>query len=205
MTVSTVHTNTDAEIILRVLKGDPRAYALLVDRHKEKGMALAFRMLRTREEAEEALQDAFVRAFKALQKFEMKSSFSTWFYRIVYNVCATRLTRRGERHKNEVEVDEQIADRTRSEEPLPDMVLESAQTEVIIQEEVDKLPEVFGTVFTLFAVNDKTYDEIMEITGAPLGTVKARLFRARSMLRDAVAKRLRMENAQKSKKKEEAA
>ena len=57
-------------------------------------MTLAMRMLKNREEAEEALQDAFIRAFNALPRFEWKSSFSTWLYRIVYNVCATQLSKR---------------------------------------------------------------------------------------------------------------
>ncbi len=84
----------DVAIVQKVLGGDKRAYAELVDRHKEKAMTLAIRMLKNREDAEEAIQDTFVRAFNALPRFEWKSSFSTWFYRIVYNVCATHLTRR---------------------------------------------------------------------------------------------------------------
>jgi len=82
--------NKDIIVVQRILAGEKKAFAELVDRHKDKGMTLAIRMLRNREESEEALQDAFVRAFKALPRFEWKSSFSTWFYRIVYNVCATR-------------------------------------------------------------------------------------------------------------------
>src|SRR5579863_4706102 len=85
----------DSEIIQRILAGDAHAYAELVNRHKARGMTLALRMLNSREDAEEALQDAFVRAFRALPKFEMKSSFGTWFYRIVFNVCSTALQKRG--------------------------------------------------------------------------------------------------------------
>ncbi|MGH2569447.1 MAG: sigma-70 family RNA polymerase sigma factor, partial [Bacteroidota bacterium] len=75
----------DFEIIQRVLTGEKRSYAVLVDRHKDRAMTLAMRMLKNREDAEEALQDAFIRAFNALPRFERKSSFSTWFYRIVFN------------------------------------------------------------------------------------------------------------------------
>ena len=67
----------DEEIVRRVLAGEKRAFAELVERHKDKAMTLAFRMLKNREEAEEALQDAFVRAFYALPRFEWKASFST--------------------------------------------------------------------------------------------------------------------------------
>src|SRR3990167_5004707 len=86
----------DSSIIRRVLEGDKRAYAELVDRHKDRAMTLAMRMLSNRQDSEEALQDAFIRAFNALPRFEWRSSFSTWFYRIVYNVCATALSKRDE-------------------------------------------------------------------------------------------------------------
>ena len=198
------HQDSDTEIILRVREGDARAYSLLVDRHKERGMGLAYRMLRSREEAEEALQDAFVRAFKALPKFEMKSSFSTWFYRIVFNVCSTRLSRRRDADRAQ-DVDEQIVETQGDPDPLPDEVMESGQTDAIIREEIDKLPEAYGMTFMLFALHEKSYDEIVEITGVALGTVKARLFRARALLRDAVAARLEMTAAQDKKGKEQAA
>src|ERR1039458_7241970 len=87
---------SDHEIISRVLGGNTRSYADLVERHKNKAMTLAMRMLRNREEAEEAVQDAFVRAFNALGQFEKRSTFSTWLYRILFNVCSTILSKRGE-------------------------------------------------------------------------------------------------------------
>lgn len=204
MTPGGTHHDNDAEIIHRVRGGDARAYSLLVDRHKERGMALAYRMLRSRQEAEEALQDAFVRAFRALPKFEMKSSFSTWFYRIVFNVCSTRLSRRGEIQRAS-ELDEELVQAQEDMGPLPDAVLESEQTDAIIREEIGKLPDAYGTTFMLFAVHEKSYEEIVEITGAALGTVKARIFRARALLRDAVASRLELTAGQAKKQKEQAA
>jgi len=205
MTASNPHPTTDAEIIRRVRDGDARAYALLIDRHKERGMALAFRMLRNREEAEEALQDAFVRAFKALPNFEEKSTFSTWLYRIVFNVCSTKLSRKRDIHDRGSDSDEEIIIAREDPDPLPDAVLESSQSDAIIREEIEKLPEAYGTTFTLFAVHEKSYDEIVEITGVALGTVKARLFRARALLRDAVAHRLGVSVEEDRKRKEQAA
>jgi RNA polymerase sigma-70 factor (ECF subfamily) len=186
--------NQDFVIIQRVLGGDRQAYAELVDRHKEKGMTLAFKMLKNREEAEEALQDAFIRAFNALPRFEWKSSFSTWFYRIVFNVCSTALSRRGTAHEvslQEQEQEEEVQNlELASEDPLPDDILESSELNSIILEEIEKLPAQYGSTFTLFFVQDMTYEEIVQVTGLPLGTIKARLFRARLLLRDAVARRL---------------
>ncbi len=195
--------DTDENIIRRVREGDVRAFSLLVDRHKERGMGLAYRMLRSRQEAEEALQDAFLRAFRSLPGFELRSSFATWFYRIVYNVCATRLSRKGEPGASAL--DETIIDRQAGNEPLPDAEMESEQTAGIIRDEIEKLPGEFGTTFLLFAVHERSYEEIVEITGAPLGTVKARIFRARAMLRDSVGRRLGVEPGNKGTGKEQAA
>ena len=178
--------NPDYEIIQRILGGEKRAYAQLIDRHKDRAMTLALRMLKNREDAEEALQDAFVRAFNALPRFEWKSSFSTWFYRIVYNVCATILNRRGDEQFTSVHDDEEGPQELPSTDVLPDSDYENTEFSQIVKQEIDKLPAVYASMLTLFLVQDMSYDEIVEATGLPLGTVKVRLFRARGMLRDNV-------------------
>ncbi len=183
-------STTDREIIERVISGDRRAYARLVDRHKDKAMTLAMRMLKDREDAEEAVQDAFLRAFNALGRFEWKSSFSTWFYRIVFNVCSTLLSRRGADLTISLqgEGDNPATDLLDSD-PTPEMDLESAEIARIIREEIDLLPASYSSVVTLFFLQEMSYAEIVDITGMPLGTVKARLFRARTMLKKAILRR----------------
>lgn len=180
----------DQEIIRRVLTGEKKAYVELVNRHKDKAMTLAMRMLKNREDAEEALQDAFVRAFHALPRFECKASFSTWFYRIVYNVCATALSKNDE--SQEVSLQEEDAGRieTPSDELTPDLQYESTELRDIVTEEIGKLPEPYASIVTLFFVQEMSYDEIASVTGLPLGTVKVRLFRARLMLRESIIRRL---------------
>ena len=158
-------------------------------------MALAVRMMRNHQDAEEALQDAFVRAYKALPRFEGRSSFGTWFYRIVYNVCSSALERRGTDVYVSLQNDSDEVGGTvelPSEDLPPDLQLESSEAEKIVHEEVERLPEAYASTFTLFVVQEMSYDEIVEVTGLPLGTVKARLFRARMMLRAAVARRLQL-------------
>jgi RNA polymerase sigma-70 factor (ECF subfamily) len=182
--------NSDQEIALRVLNGDPRAYAELVDRHKDRAMTLAMRMLKNREDAEEALQDAFVKAFRALRGFEWKSSFSTWLYRIVFNVCSTALNRRNGATHISIE-DETGKAMTLAEDEGPDVAYEEAEFHSLVGEEIEKLPDRYASVLTLFIVQDMSYDEIVQSTGWPLGTVKVRLFRARSMLREAVLQRIK--------------
>jgi RNA polymerase sigma factor (sigma-70 family) len=180
----------DEEIVRRILIGDKRAYAELVDRHKDKAMTLAFRMLKNREEAEEALQDAFVRAFHALPRFEWKASFSTWLYRIVYNVCATSLGKRSDTERVSLNDEDERTLNVPSEEPSPDAAYESHEIREAVSQEIERLPENYAGILTLFFVNDQSYEQIVEVTGLPLATVKVRLFRGRLLLRDAVAKRL---------------
>jgi RNA polymerase sigma-70 factor (ECF subfamily) len=179
---------TENEIIQRVIDGDQRAYAELVDRHKDKAMILAVRMLKNRSEAEEALQDAFVRAYRALPSFERKSSFSTWFYRILFNVCSSALNKRGSNNllSIDMENDEEMKIEIPSEDDEPDIELESNEFSEIVRREISIMEESYSSILTMFFLQEMSYEEIISVTGLPLGTVKNRLFRARIQLRSAV-------------------
>ncbi len=180
--------NTDQEIIRRVIEGEQKAYAELVDRHKEKAMTLAMRMLKNRHDAEEALQDAFVRAFRALQSFEWKSSFSTWFYRIVFNVCSTKLSKLHEEYFYSIdeESDGELKYNLPSTDELPDIEFESKEFSGIVKLEIEKMDAAYSSILTMFFLQEMSYEEIVSVTGLPIGTVKNRLFRARNDLRCAV-------------------
>ncbi len=186
---------SDHEIISRVLGGNTRSFADLVERHKDKAMTIAMRMLRNREEAEEAVQDAFVRAFNALGQFENRSAFSTWLYRILFNVCSTILSKRGESlqsissDKNEEEHDDEIPDFSE----IPDLIVEGKEFRQQVIEALNELPPLYSGIATMFYLDDLSYEEIVTITGSPLGTVKARLFRARAMLRNGIVRRISTE------------
>lgn len=179
------------EIIQRVLAGERHAFQMLIERYSEKGMTLAVRILRNREDAEEALQDAFIRAYRSLGRFEGKSSFSTWFYRILFNVCASALRKRGEDIHLPLEGDAGAARAVSSEDDRPDIRYHGVELDRIVAEEIDALPPVYGGVFTLFFVQEMAYEEIAQVTGVPVNTVKTRLFRARALLREGVSRRLR--------------
>jgi RNA polymerase sigma-70 factor, ECF subfamily len=182
--------NNDYDIVQRILAGEQKAYSELVDRHKDKAMSLAVRMLKNHHEAEEVLQDAFVRAFRALPSFEWKSNFSTWFYRIVFNLCSTLLSKRGDQRVISIHDDEEenSAVQIASPDEVPDIELEQKELKQIVQQEIDRMPIEYSAILTLFVVQDMSYDEIVSTTGLPLGTVKNRLFRARTLLRNAVLK-----------------
>jgi RNA polymerase sigma-70 factor (ECF subfamily) len=182
----------DKEIVKRVLDGETRAFSILIDRHKAKALMLAVRILKNREDAEEALQDAFVRVYRSLSSFEGKSSFSTWFYRIVYNRCMSALEKRKESYISslDAEYDDAPPIDVESDDPSPEIRLESDEFRTIVQEEIEKLPSMYGGIFTLFVIQEMSYEEIVRITGLPVGTIKARLFRARALLRNVLLKRL---------------
>lgn len=177
------------EIIKKILSGDIRAFSLLVERHQSKAMTLALRMLKNREDAEEALQDAFLRVYRALGTFEGKANFSTWFYRIVYNVCASALEKRGGSLLQSLSADDMESAIT-SNTDTPDEILQDNEDTTLIHREIERLPVEYSSVLTLFFVQQLRYDEITHVTGLPLGTVKTRLFRGRMMLREVLSKKL---------------
>lgn len=180
----------ESELIRRVVDGDARAYGVLVDRYSPYAMTLAMRMLKDRRDAEEALQDAFIRAFRALPGFERRSKFSTWLYRIVYNVCSTMLSRRS--GAEERSLDEWTEDELRMEVPAddasPDEAMESGEFDAFVRQEIAHMEGKYAVILTMFLLQEMSYEEIMEVTGLPVGTVKNRLFRARLLLREAVLK-----------------
>ena len=184
-------SESDQEIIQEILKGDSRRFGVLVDRYKDRGMTLAVRLLGGREEAEEVLQDAFMRAFRGLCEFRSEAKFGTWFYRILYNLCMTRITRR---KGTLVRMDQDEDDSSETlfedrEAVTPYEVVETQHLRAILLEEVAKLPDQFRAVVTLFYLEDMSYEDLTVALNLPLGTVKTNLFRARALLRRRVMKR----------------
>jgi RNA polymerase sigma-70 factor (ECF subfamily) len=176
---------TDHEIIETIRKGNPHNYALLVHRYKDKGMTLALRMLRNREEAEEVLQDAFVRAYNGLEKFRGMAKFGTWFYRILYNACLTRL----ERNKHSIvslSATDDSDEAMMSDGGEPELIDALDKKELVerVKEILEHLPEMYGALLTMFYLQELSYEEIAGVTQMPLGTVKVRLFRGRAMLQE---------------------
>ena len=186
----------DKEIIQRILSGEAKAYRLLVERHKDRALTLAVRMLKNKEEAEEVLQDAFVRAFRALPRFEFRSSFQTWFYRVVYNTCVTRLTRASPETVSSIHQGGERMDlEPAATEMPPDKMFESQEIQSIVGEEIQKLSATYAAVVTLFFVQEMSYQEICDATGLPLATVKVRLLRGRAHLQEALVKRLELKSS----------
>ena len=164
-----------------------------MDHHKNQAYALAFRLVGEKREAEELVQDAFVRAFRSLDQFRGDAKFSTWLYRIVYNLCMTRVTRRRTR-PDSVDIREEMLDNVFvDEEAGPDERMENDEYNTIVAEEIQQLPEKFKSAVTLFYLQEMSYEEMMTVLNLPLGTVKTNLFRGRNLLRERVLLRLKGE------------
>jgi len=166
-----------------------------MDRHKDRALTLAVRLLGDREEAEELVQDGFLRAYNNLEQFRGDARFGTWFYRILYNLCMTRVTRRSDRNRSldgpEGEVTEK--DLIASDDPGALQQIEESEMRDLLAAEVGRLPESFRVAVTLFYVQELSYEEMAGVTGLPLGTIKTNLFRGRTLLRKRILSRLKDE------------
>jgi RNA polymerase sigma-70 factor (ECF subfamily) len=183
--------HNDQRVIELIQAGDPRAYAVLVDRYKDRALSFASRLIGDRQEAEELVQDAFIRAYRALDRFRGESTFGTWFYRILHNLCLKRISR----HKNKphhISVDEEDGlDAVLEDKDEPSILerLEEKELQDLISGEIALLPEKFRSAVLLFYVEGMSYEEMAAVLEIPVGTVKTNLFRGRNRLRERVLRR----------------
>lgn len=187
--------DTDENIIQDIRRGNPRRYGILVDRHKNKAMTLAVRLTGNYEEAEELVQDAFVKAYNNLEQFRGEAKFGTWFYRILYNLCMTRVTRRRPKAEHLDVHDEKVTDylALTSEDGTMLERMEADELREMIALSIEHLPEKYKTPVTLFYVQEMSYEQIAEVLNQPVGTVKTNLFRGRNILKESVLLKMKDE------------
>jgi len=187
--------DNDQRIVDEIRRGDIRSFAVLVELHKNRALTLGMRLVGDREEAEELVQDAFLRAYQNLGQFRGDAKFSTWFYRVLYNLCMTKVARRRGTMSSFNDEKENELDRvhTGTDELSVHEKLEEEETRQIVALEIGLLPEKFRIPVTLFYVQELTYEEIATVMNAPLGTVKTNLFRGRNLLRKRVLARMKEE------------
>ena len=157
----------------------------------DKVFSLVYRMIGSRQEAEDVTQEVFISVFKTVDSFRGESKFSTWLLRIAANHCKNRIKYLARRPTEGVDTDDtgqQPAPGASSGPALqahidgPDVLMEYAEMDRIMQHAIDALPEEHKLLVILRDVDELSYEEIAEITGLPLGTVKSRLHRARTEL-----------------------
>jgi RNA polymerase sigma-70 factor (ECF subfamily) len=176
----------EAEIIRRCLAGDERAHRELMFRYERPVFSVALRMLRQREDAEDVTQETFVRMFRALERYDPTRPFSAWLFTITSRLCIDLLRRRKIRPlplvRQEVGSSEEENIDVPDLSPGPETLTQHQEEERRVQDLIDALPPHYRIVVIMRHQQDLAYEEIADALGLPLGTVKARIHRARALL-----------------------
>ncbi|MDG1812626.1 MAG: RNA polymerase sigma factor RpoE [Porticoccaceae bacterium] len=177
---------TDQQLVLRVQKGDKRAFDLLVLKYQYKVHAIVGRFIRDSHEVSDVTQEAFIKAYRALPRFRGDSQFYTWLYRIAVNTAKNYLVARSRRPPlSDVDlVDAEYyagSDRLK-EVGTPENQLFRDELEAVINQAVDELPEDLRTAVTLREYEGLSYEDIAAVMDCPVGTVRSRIFRGRESI-----------------------
>ena len=170
--------SSDAVIVARVLRGDVEVFAVLVERYRDRYARYAFHMLGNRQDAEEALQDAFTRAYRSLARCEDPERFGAWLFRILVNRCRTLGARRGRRARTFV-VDEAALLEASEEHPAERAARREEIDRALQQLRVDQ-----REAFLLKYVEEIGYEEMSQMTGVGVSALKMRVMRACDRLRE---------------------
>lgn len=182
--------HSDAGLVEECRKGDTSAFDELVRRYKDRVYGVVYRFLGNREEALDVSQEVFVRAYKGIQGFRGNAQVYTWLYSIAANLARNRLRDSGRRGRDKTTSLEALQESapgfadsmTQAASPRENAISEEMQA--VLQQCLNELPEHYRLAFVLRTFEDLSYEEISEVMGCPVGTVKSRLNQARQMLRD---------------------
>ena len=182
----------DKQLIERVRQGDKMAFDTLVTKYERRVFRLVMRLLGNPSEAEDVVQETFIKAYRALPQFRGDSAFYTWLYRIGINTARNFLDTRGRQVPFSADI--RAEDVSFHEEggnlrdiETPESVLASKQVAQTVSMAMDELPEDLRTAWSLREIEGLSYDEIASVMACPIGTVRSRIFRAR----ESIATRLR--------------
>ncbi|WP_281231177.1 RNA polymerase sigma factor [Flavobacterium gelatinilyticum] len=186
--MSTLH---DQHYIDKILQGETNAFAVLVDRYKDMIFSLSLKMMKNKEEAEEAAQDTFIKTFNSLSKFKGDSKFSTWIYKISYNTCLDRL-KKNKKEENNISIDEFSSHLIKTMDNALS-ALEDKEKRQTIQNCLNLLPREENFLLTLFYFEEQNLEEIGKIMNINANNVKVKLFRSRQKLAVILKKQLEPE------------
>lgn len=171
----------------QALKGDQTAFAEIVELYKDKIFHLAYRMLSNRHEAEDVVQETFLRVYKNLDRYDPHQKFSTWIYRIATNLCIDRLRKRKPTYSLDADTNDQEGSDAYSFIPSDNQTPESeyllSETQQLIHQAIDTLPAKYKSVMVLRYLQELSLQEISDVLGMPVTTIKTRVHRGREFLR----------------------
>ncbi len=174
----------DAETLAAARRGDDRALGRLIEHYKSYVYTLAYRVVRDSHEAEDVAQETFIKVVSNLRRFRGDAKFSVWLYRVVYNTAINRLKKKplvAEPLLNEEGDEVRLAEGTDAEHPA--RVALSVERRAMVRRAVEKLPQEYRVAVTCYYLDELSYNEIADVMGVPLGTVKTYLSRSKDALR----------------------
>ena len=185
----------DKELVNRVLKGDTQLFATVIKNTEGLVAQITYRLLSNSEDRKDIAQDIYLKAYRNLPGFKFQSKLSTWIGQIAFNTCFNFLEK-----KKLILPDDRLSENVSNNSALEmaaNKLIKIAENEIenklfrtelaeIVQSAIGQLPPLYKTLINLFHYEDMSYEEIAEITGLPIGTVKSYLFRARKGLKDKI-------------------
>ena len=183
----TTERECDQLLVERVQAGEKQAFDLLVAKYQRRLMRLLLRIVHDPAEAEDVVQETFIKAYRALRRFRGDSAFYTWLYRIGVNTAKNFLVLQARRTPTSTETDAEQAESFEDAEHLrdintPESVLASKQIVQTVNAAMDALPVDLRTAIALREIEGLSYEEISEIMACPIGTVRSRIYRAREVI-----------------------
>lgn len=166
--------------IKEILAGNTSAFETIVDKYQNMAMTIAYRICNNLQDAEDVVQESFVKAFRNLHTFKLNSKFSTWFYRIVYNTSISHIRSSIWINNNEVDLSEA------SKIPETDNVIDINKLEQkkIVDNVLNSIPKGDSLILTLYYLDDESVKDIAKIVGLTESNVKIKLFRARKTFKE---------------------
>lgn len=183
-------TNTDQQLVSRVQQGDKAAFDLLVLKYQHRIAALVSRFISDSDEVQDVTQESFIKAYRALGKFRGDSQFYTWLYRIAVNTAKNYLVSRNRRPPNgDIDVEDAVHFEGQSQLKdidSPERKMMGDQLMAVVDNAINSLPEDLRSALTLREYDGLSYEEIAQVMGCPVGTVRSRIFRARETVDKAI-------------------
>jgi RNA polymerase sigma-70 factor (ECF subfamily) len=177
----------EARLAKLARNGDRNAFAELVELYKDKIFHLAYRMLNNKQEAEDAVQETFLRVYTNLHRYDENQKFSTWIFRIGTNLCIDKLRRRKPTYSLDAEMTDGEGNdyyaMLPSDEDTPEKQLMVSETQAQLHRAIESLPEKYKSVVVLRYLHDMSLQEISDVLDMPVTTIKTRVHRGREYLR----------------------
>ena len=186
-------SDTDQQLVQRAQRGDLRAFDLLVLKYQGRIGALVSRYIADAGEVEDVTQEAFIKAYRALSKFRGDSAFYTWLYRIAANAAKNHLVAKGRRPGADATIEDAEAfddGGLVSETSSPEAMAMGDELAAVVEQSLQALPEELQAALTLRELEGLSYDDIAEVLGCPVGTVRSRIFRAREAIDEQVRQQI---------------